>query len=131
MNTGWMGFVWVGLGGAFGSMVRYGVGRLVGWWIPGASSMLGTGLVNLVGSFLLGVVVSVCTVGGKPNGWGLLLGVGFCGGLTTFSTLAMELADLMHAKRHWEMLGLGLGSLILGIAAFAAGLWLASKALAA
>jgi len=40
----------------------------------------------------------------------------------------MELADLMHAKRHWEMLGLGLGSLILGIAAFAAGLWLASKA---
>jgi hypothetical protein len=34
----------------------------------------------------------------------------------------------MHAKRHWEMLGLGLGSLILGVAAFAAGLWLTSKA---
>jgi CrcB protein len=90
--------------------------------------MLGTGLVNFFGSFMLGVVVSLCTVGGKPNAWGLLLGVGFCGGLTTFSTLAMELADLMHAKRHWEMLGLGLGSLILGIAAFAAGLWIASKA---
>ncbi len=108
MNVGWMGFVWVGLGGAFGSMVRYGVGRWIGCWIPGVSSMLGTGLVNVFGSFMLGV--------------------GFCGGLTTFSTLAMELADLMHAKRHWEMLGLGLGSLVLGIAAFAAGLWLASKA---
>jgi CrcB protein len=90
--------------------------------------MLGTGLVNVFGSFMLGVVVSLCTVSGKPNAWGLMLGVGFCGGLTTFSTLAMELADLMHAKRHWEMLGLGLSSLILGIAAFAAGLWLAGKA---
>ena len=128
MSVGCMGFVWVGLGGAFGSMVRYGVGRWMGWWIPGVSSMLGTGLVNVFGSFMLGVVVSLCTVSGKPNAWGLLLGVGFCGGLTTFSTLAMELADLMHAKRHWEMLGLGLGSLVLGIAAFAAGLWLASKA---
>ena len=128
MSVGWMGFVWVGLGGAFGSMVRYGVGRWIGWWIPGVSSMLGTGLVNVFGSFMLGVVVSLCTVSGKPNAWGLLLGVGFCGGLTTFSTLAMELADLMHAKRHWEMLGLGLSSLILGIAAFAAGLWIASKA---
>ena len=39
----------------------------------------------------------------------------------------MELADLLHAKRHWEMIGLGLGSLILGIAAFGAGLWLAGK----
>ena len=128
MNVGWMGFVWVGLGGAFGSMVRYGVGRWIGCWIPGVSSIMGTGLVNVFGSFMLGVVVSLCTVSGKPNAWGLLLGVGFCGGLTTFSTLAMELADLMHAKRHWEMLGLGLGSLILGIAAFAAGLWIASKA---
>ena len=128
MNVGWMGFVWVGLGGAFGSVVRYGVGRWMGWWIPGVPSMLGTGLVNVFGSFMLGVVVSLCTVSGKPNAWGLLLGVGFCGGLTTFSTLAMELADLMHAKRHWEMLGLGLSSLILGIAAFAAGLWLTSKA---
>ena len=128
MSVGWMGFVWVGLGGALGSMVRYGVGRWMGWWIPGVSSMLGTGLVNVLGSFMLGVVVSLCTVSGKPNAWGLLLGVGFCGGLTTFSTLAMELADLMHAKRHWEMLGLGLSSLILGIAAFAAGLWIASKA---
>ena len=57
MNAGWVGLLWVGLGGAFGSMVRYGVGRLLGWWIPGVSSMLGTGLVNLAGSFLLGVVV--------------------------------------------------------------------------
>ena len=128
MNVGWMGFVWVGIGGAFGSVVRYGVSRWMGWWIPGVSSIFGTGLVNFLGSFMLGVVVSLCTVSGKPNAWGLLLGVGFCGGLTTFSTLAMELADLMHAKRHWEMLGLGLSSLVLGIAAFAAGLWLAGKA---
>ena len=41
MHVGWFGWLWVGLGGAFGSMVRYRVGRLMGGWIPGVSSMLG------------------------------------------------------------------------------------------
>jgi len=127
VNTGWMVGVWVAMGGAFGSLVRYGVGRLCSWCLPNASSVLGTGLVNLVGAFLLGVVVSSFPANPKPSVWVLFLGVGFCGGLTTFSTLAMELADLMQQRRFLGLIGYGAGSLALGLLAFLAGVWMASK----
>ncbi|MFM2013538.1 MAG: hypothetical protein RLZZ396_2322 [Planctomycetota bacterium] len=123
MAGGWLGFLWVAIGGGLGSAARYGVGRLCGWMIPGVSSMLGTLIVNLVGSLMLGVVVTSFKASPRSSGWVLLLGVGFCGGLTTFSTLAMELADLMHARRFWAMLGYGAGSLLLGLLAFLAGVW--------
>jgi CrcB protein len=123
----WLGVLGVAIGGACGSVVRYGVGRLVGVYFPGVASLVSTGLVNLVGAFFLGVVVTRFQASPKPNAWALLLGVGFCGGLTTFSTLAMELADLMHAKRFWGMVGYGIGSLVLGILAFLLGVWVASR----
>ncbi|MFM8398921.1 MAG: fluoride efflux transporter FluC [Pirellula sp.] len=123
----WLGVVGVAIGGACGSVVRYGVGRLLGWCLPESSSILATGIVNLVGAFLLGVVVTLFQASPKPNGWVLLLGVGFCGGMTTFSTLAMELADLMHAKRFWGMAGYGIGSMVIGILAFLVGVWVSSR----
>jgi CrcB protein len=51
----------------------------------------------------------------------LFLGVGFCGGLTTFSTLAMELTDLLQSKKYGWCLAYGLGSLTLGVLSFLAG----------
>ena len=122
-----MAGLWVALGGACGSVVRYGVGRLLGGYFPGVSSMVATGLVNLVGAFLLGVVVTSSPVNPKPSFWVLMLGVGFCGGLTTFSTLAMELADLVHARRYWELASYGIGSLVIGILAFLAGVWVVGR----
>lgn len=89
--------------------------------------MMATGAVNLVGAFLLGVVVSSFSANPKGSVWVLLLGVGFCGGLTTFSTLAMELAGLMHARRFWGVVGYGIGSLLLGLLAFLAGVWVVGK----
>jgi CrcB protein len=85
--------------------------------------MVATGLVNLIGSFVLGLVVASFVPGqrGIPNPMVLFLGVGFCGGLTTFSTLAMELTDLLHAKRYGLCLAYGLGSLTLGVLSFLAG----------
>ena len=122
-----MAGLWVALGGACGSLVRYGVGRLLGEYFPGIASMVATGLVNVLGAFLLGVVVTSFPVNPKPSWWVLFLGVGFCGGMTTFSTLAMELADLVHARRYGELASYGLGSLFVGILAFLLGVWVVGR----
>jgi len=116
-------YVLVAVGGALGSVVRYGVGRGIAMQMPGAASMWGTGCVNVLGSFVLGCVVMGIGANPKQHGWVLFLGVGFCGGLTTFSTLAMELADLIHARRWLDATGWGLGSLVLGVVSFLLGIW--------
>ncbi len=117
----WVGALYVAVGGAIGCVLRYGIGRLVAYWIPNVSSMVATGVVNVVGAFLLGLVVSSYPAVQRGHPMVLLLGVGFCGGLTTFSTFAMELADLLHAKRFGWAMCYGGGSLLLGIASFLLG----------
>ncbi|MFC7044565.1 fluoride efflux transporter FluC [Halobacteriaceae archaeon GCM10025711] len=70
----------VGVGGAAGALSRYVVGRNV------ARHSLDTLAVNVAGSLLLGALVAA-----PVNGDALLLvGTGFCGALTTFSTFAFE-----------------------------------------
>lgn len=68
------------LGGAAGSTARWAVAQA----LPGRRATL---LVNLVGSLLLGLLL------GAPPSAAVLLGVGFCGALTTFSTYALEVLD--------------------------------------
>lgn len=76
----------VAIGGAGGTAVRYAVWNLE--WRP----LLTLVVVNTVGSFALGLIVAVRT-GGLADRWTALAGVGFCGGLTTFSTHAVEVAQ--------------------------------------
>ena len=70
----------VALGGAAGAAARYGASRA----LPGRRATL---LVNLLGSLLLGLLVPAAPAPAA------LLGVGFCGALTTFSTYALEVLD--------------------------------------
>ena len=84
----------VGLGGAVGAMLRYGVTLLcnsLNW-----SSNLGTFLVNIAGSFAMGLLVSCC--GQSP--WLLMATVGICGGFTTFSTFSMQSVTLLQQGRY-------------------------------
>lgn len=97
-------------GAAVGAPVRFLVDR----WArehSSAGTVLGTLIVNVAGSFVLGVV------GGWPAlpSWVLpLVGIGFCGALTTFSTLAFETWVLME-ERAWRPFAANLGlSLALG-----------------
>src|SRR5918993_2494034 len=88
----------IGLGGFLGSVMRYITVR----WVDGKLNALfpyGTLTVNIVGSFLLGVIYMVVLrkAGLSENG-SLFLGVGFCGGFTTFSAFALENFNLMHEK---------------------------------
>ncbi len=79
----------IAIGGALGTLARYGIERAVA--TPPDGFPWGTLTVNVVGSFVLGAVV-IAVVERWPRDRYLrpLLAVGFCGGFTTFSTLAVE-----------------------------------------
>jgi CrcB protein len=95
--------LYVALGGAVGSWLRYIVGRL---WIraigPVAASAFpwATLTVNIAGSFAMGVLAGWLARQGAPaavggESWRLLLGVGLLGGFTTFSAFSLELGNFI------------------------------------
>jgi CrcB protein len=86
------------LGGAIGTYLRYGVGRWFSTQPWGQGFPYGTLFVNVVGSFILGVVATLILERLPPEyqDWYLLLGTGFCGGFTTFSTFEWETFKLVR-----------------------------------
>lgn len=81
---------WVAVGGAIGAVSRYGVTLVFARWF-GAGFPWGTLVVNGVGSFVLGVLVEAALSDPRISpGAKALIGTGFCGGLTTFSTFSVE-----------------------------------------
>ncbi|MHC3436740.1 fluoride efflux transporter CrcB [Natrialbaceae archaeon A-gly3] len=76
----------VGTGGALGALARYWVYLEVSWEDLPAATLV----VNVVGSFLLGVLVFA----GVDESTLQLLGVGFCGSVTTFSSFSVETVQL-------------------------------------
>jgi CrcB protein len=114
----------VAAGGALGAVGRYVVITRIGAW-TGTAFPYGTLVVNAAGSFLLGAAVAM-TAGPMMSENGLLfLGVGVLGGFTTFSTFALDVVYLAgrHARRAAAVYVAA--SVVLSIAAFAAGLALA------
>ncbi len=116
----------VGTGGAVGSMARYGVGYLLSrnghFTFP-----LGTFLVNILGSLLIGVLFGM--VGRNQwlqDGGMLLLASGFCGGFTTFSTFALDNADLMQKGQSITAFVYMAASLLAGLLLCRLGMWLAA-----
>lgn len=89
---------------------------------------LGTTVINVTGSLLLGVVTGLALAHGLPRPWHLILGTGFLGGYTTFSTASVETVRLLHAGRYGSAVGNGLGMLVLSVSAAALGLWLGALA---
>jgi len=117
--------VLVGLGAGVGGICRY----LIGLWAAerfGAAFPTGTLLINVSGSFLLAFLVVVTTdrLGLGPEAR-LLLGTGFCGGYTTFSTFAYETLALAEGGALLPAALNVLTSLVLGLLAALLGIWLA------
>jgi CrcB protein len=86
-----MPYLLVGLGGFIGANARFVVARLVGGLFE-TKFPLGTFVINVSGSFLLGVLGTVVAQKVMPNSESmrLALGVGFLGAFTTFSTFEFE-----------------------------------------
>ena len=99
-----LSYLYVAVGSAIGGVARFAVG---GWlqrrlddWAPRAGALpfpIGTLIVNVTGSFLLGaVLVVVSRQGAHANATRLLLAVGLCGGYTTFSTFSADTLAMME-----------------------------------
>ncbi len=97
------------VGGGAGAGLRF----LVGLRVPAAVYPWHTLGINAVGSFALGVLAGA---GRDRPGWYALLGVGVCGGFTTFSTFSLETLTLLDEGRGWTAAGYVLGSVAAGLA---------------
>lgn len=120
-----IGYLVVTVGGGIGAAARY----LLSAWVHAAFGQAfpwGTLLVNVVGSFIIGLVMVLSLERGivSPE-VRLLLTTGFCGGLTTFSTFSYETLALLRGEQ-WLWAGANtLVNLLLCFAATGMGMLLA------
>ena len=126
-------FLLVAIGGALGSVARYGVGLAAGRLFPGAAWPFGTLTVNIVGGLVMGLVAGwlAARVGAGQESVRVFAAVGVLGGFTTFSAFSLETA-LMIERRQFAMAGgYVAASVVLSIAALFLGLMVARRAFGA
>ena len=112
----------VGLGGFLGTVLRYGLGGLIGRWKAGWTFPLETLVINVVGCLVLGLLAGLSESRGIFAGTTrAFLFIGVLGGFTTFSTFGYETFQLLRDGQ-WPaaglstllQLGLGVGGVWLG-----------------
>jgi fluoride exporter len=122
----WSGVALVFAGGVAGTAGRYVVGVAVGSWGSWPAATL---CVNLSGAFALGVLLSALGRRGPDvalrQRLRLLLGTGFMGAFTTYSTLAVETSLLVRGGYAWLAVAYASATVVPGFVASAAGIWLA------
>ena len=109
--------LWVAIGGAVGSLARYGVTGAIG----DSRHPWATVTVNLIGSLLLGLLIGLWGFS-DPSARRVGLTVGLLGGFTTFSTFALDFVQLWENGRATTAVGMLAVSVIGGIAAAIVGL---------
>lgn len=111
-------FVGAGIGGALRHGVNVGATRLFGYGFP-----LGTFIVNVVGSFVMGLFAGYFAYrAGVPQHVRLFLTTGILGGFTTFSTFSLDAAVLIERHSFGLAAGYVVGSVAAGVAALFFGL---------
>nr|WP_275588436.1 CrcB family protein [Microlunatus panaciterrae] len=122
----------VAVGGALGTATRYlATGALATGPLGDVPQLWATLPINVLGALLLGVLLEELAGRGPDHGrrraLRLLLGTGFLGGFTTYSTLAVDTDQLLHRGLAGAAVGYGLGTLLLGAVASMAGIALATR----
>jgi CrcB protein len=114
--------VWLAVAGGLGAVARLVLDGLVRSRTEATG--LGTMVINLTGSLLLGLVAGLATSSVLPEAFRLVLGTGFLGGYTTFSTASVETVRLVQQRR-WAAAALhGVGMLVGSVVLAGAGIWL-------
>jgi CrcB protein len=120
----WVNIGLVAAGGGAGTGLRYLITMVVPAW---AGVPVATFGINVVGAFLLSVLLELLAKRGLDIGWSrrvrLGVGTGALGGFTTYSALAVETATLA-ATHPGRAIAYGLGTVIVGGMASVAGIWL-------
>lgn len=111
--------VYIGLGGATGAIMRY----LVSSWAAQFSSTIPTGTlaVNIIGSFILGLIYTINLHMPLSDNTRALITVGLLGAFTTFSTFSNEIVVMLQTGKYGNGLLYLLLSILLGLAAVASG----------
>jgi CrcB protein len=122
-------FLGLALAGGVGAATRFfvdgAVRARIRWSYP-----VGTTIINVSGSLLLGLVTGLALSHSHlvSADWLLVLGGGFLGGYTTFSTASFETVRLLQNRRWGAALANGVGMMVASVAAALLGLWLGSLA---
>lgn len=115
-----MVLVAIALGGGLGAVARFGIGEL--WPVPPGRFPWSTFVINVVGCFLIGILMFLIT-----EAWVAhrllrpLLGVGFLGGFTTFSTYSLEIRRLLESGDTAVAFGYLGGTVVAALAAVVLG----------
>ncbi|MEI6487177.1 MAG: fluoride efflux transporter CrcB [Sphingomonadales bacterium] len=123
MNPAIPSLLLVAIGGALGSVLRYGVGRWV-IALTGPGFPFGTFAVNIVGGFLMGLLAGWLarhSDGGEELR--LLLGVGVLGGFTTFSAFSLEVYNMITRAEVALAAAYAVSSVAGSVLAVLAGVW--------
>ncbi|WP_396599635.1 fluoride efflux transporter CrcB [Frigoribacterium sp. R86507] len=117
----------VAAAGGIGAAARFVVDGLVKDRL-GAAYPWGTTVINVSGSFALGLLTGLALQAVVAPEWKAVLGTGLLGGYTTFSTASVETVRLLAAGRRGAAVANGLGMLVACVGVASLGLWLGSLA---
>lgn len=120
--TPWL-FLALAVAGGIGAAVRYAADGFIRSKAP-AGYPWPTTLINVSGSLVLGFLTGLAMDTLLPADLLIVLGTGFLGGYTTFSTSSYETVQLVRDRRYAAALGNGLALAIAAVAAAWLGLWL-------
>ena len=120
-----MNYLVIGLGGALGSMLRFGLGSLIDTTVQkgGSAFSWGTIIVNITGCFIIGFIWTISATEGR-----ILLSsytrsfilIGILGGYTTFSSFGLQTFLLVQAGQRWE----AAANVLLSVVLCLVGVWL-------
>nr|WP_228508390.1 fluoride efflux transporter CrcB [Herbiconiux sp. VKM Ac-1786] len=116
-------FLAVAAAGGVGAALRFVLDGVVRARIR-SSYPVGVTIINVTGSFLLGLLTGLALSRLVSDEWLLVLGTGLLGGYTTFSTASFETVRLLQLRRPGAALANGLGMLVASVAVATLGLWL-------
>jgi fluoride exporter len=119
-----MSYLWVTVGSALGGLLRYAISRLMLSFDVSIGFPIGTVLINVIGSFVIGYFGTLTLHSGRypaSDNVRLFVMVGICGGFTTFSSFSLQTFDLIRSDAWGRALANIVLSVVLCLTAVAVG----------